>query len=126
MKKRTETRLLVLKDFDSNEQKIQEVLEYLMSLNVVNYAKRWSNSLGFGGNNCDAPHLMIVFMDTKISFDVFLGANAFLLNSSAYGPVRFARIQSDFVDALGEPNSSLIQVLASSVDVQMSQHYSMS
>lgn len=126
MKKRTETRLLVLKEFESNQRRIAEVLDYLKSLNAINYEKRMCNSLGFGGASAHSPHLMIVFMDTKISFDVFLEANAFLLGSSLYGPSRVSEGKSEFVGALGEPNSNLIQLLAASVEVQMSQHYSMS
>jgi hypothetical protein len=125
MKKRTETRLLVLKEFESNQRKIRKVLEYLNGLSVLNYKERSCNSLGFGGETAP-PHLMIVFMDTKVSFDVFLDANAFLLGSSSYGPVRVSGFECEFVGALGEPNTNLIQLLAASVEVQMSQHYSMS
>lgn len=126
MKKRTETRLLVLKEFESNQRRIREALEYLNRLKVLNYTERSCNSLGFGGEETSSPHLMIVFMDTKVSFDVYLDANAFLLASSSYGPERISGFQCDFVGALGEPNSNLIQLLAASAKVQMSQHYSMS
>lgn len=126
MKKRIETRLLVLKEFECNQRIIGEVLDYLKSLKAINYEKRMCNSLGFGGANTNSPHLMIIFMDTKVSYDVFLDANAFLLVSSLYGPSRVSEGKGEFVGALGEPNSNLIQLLAASVEVQMSQHYSMS
>lgn len=125
MNKPLQTRLLVLKIFEQNFREIAELMEYLSCLDVLSYSTRSSNSLGFNGEASDQPELMIVFMDKKMSLDVHLSANAFLLNSVHYSPRRISSFRFYCVDALGEPKVNIIDVLAECVPTQMKIHPSM-
>lgn len=126
MKKHTQTRLLVLKSYDQNFRKISELMEYLSRLNVLNYTARSNNSLGFNGDANAHPDLMILFMDKKMSFDVHLSANAYLLMSQKFGPRRLSKFRFFCIDVLGEPKANVLDVLAECVLTQMKVNPSMS
>ncbi|MDA0882998.1 MAG: hypothetical protein O2984_06775 [Bacteroidetes bacterium] len=125
MKKPAQTRLLVLKSYDQNFREISELMEYLSCLDVLNYSTRSSNSLGFNGDASAQPELMILFMDKKMSFDVHLSANAFLLKSPNFGPRRLSNFRFYCIDVLGEPKANILELLAECVSTQMKVHPSM-
>lgn len=125
MNKPLQTRLLVLKSFEQNFREIIELMEYLSRLDILSYSSRSSNSLGFNGEAIEQPELMIVFMDKRMSVDIHLSANAFLLKSLNYSPRRISNFRFYCIDALGEPKVNVIDVIAECVFTQMKMHPSM-
>ena len=125
MKTPPQTRLLVLKSYDQNFREISELMDYLSCLDVLNYNTRSNNSLGFNGDALVQPELMILFMDKKMSLDVHLSANAFLLKSEKFGPRRVQNFRFYFMDALGESKANILDVLAECVLAHMKVHPSM-